>query len=195
MADTIQITGIEERIKKLGEASMKNPVMRKRVNEVIRATMRKVRKNLQENARSGLGMNSDPRKAYKAVRMAVYRRLFGGQVNILQSRKAKPGKYYEPPRKPSKLGGNRVKQSDRTKQMMTYEGIDRGFILRFLNSGTQERRAKTMGGKALKDAPKHGNRGKISARNWFGRASQQEMEKATAELDKTIDDIIMGILY
>ena len=38
MADngTIEIKGLDERIKQLGEASTKNPMMRKRINEVIR---------------------------------------------------------------------------------------------------------------------------------------------------------------
>ena len=54
MADsaTIEITGIEERIRKFGEASTKNPMMRKRINEVIRAMMRDVRKRLQSDAQS-----------------------------------------------------------------------------------------------------------------------------------------------
>ena len=101
MADngTIEITGLEDRIKKFSEASTKNPEMQRRIREVIRATLAKVRKSLQGQAQSGLQMQSDPRKAYKAVRMAVYRRIFGGQVNILQSRKAGAGHFYAPPRK------------------------------------------------------------------------------------------------
>ena len=66
MADsgTIEIKGLDERIKQLGEASTKNPMMRKRINEVIRAMMRDVRKRLQSDAQSGLQMKEDPRKAY-----------------------------------------------------------------------------------------------------------------------------------
>ena len=65
MADTgtIEIKGLDERIKKFGEASTKNPMMRKRINEVIRAMLAQVRKSLQNNAQSGLDMKSDPRKA------------------------------------------------------------------------------------------------------------------------------------
>lgn len=133
----IEITGLEERIKQMGELSTKNPLMRKRINEVIRQTLAKVRKTLQGEAQTGLQMGSDPRKAYKAVRMAVYRRLFGGQVNILQSRKAHGGRLYEPPRRgtsdPKGRGGNRALRSARTEQLMSYQGADRGFILRFLN--------------------------------------------------------------
>ena len=204
MADsaTIEITGIEERIKKFGEASTKNPMMRKRINEVIRATLAKVRKSLQGQARSGLQMQSDPRKAYKAVRMAVYRRIFGGQVNILQSRKAGDGNYYEPPRHPSHRGGNRMAQSKRTHKMMSYQGSERGFILRFLNQGTDVRYTGGRNGRTRSDRDRfisnhggRGHRGSIAARNWFGPRSQAELENAAANIDKMIDDIIQGIMY
>ena len=58
MADTgtIEIKGLDERIKQFGEASTKNPMMRKRINEVIRAMMKDVRKRLQSDAQSGLQM-------------------------------------------------------------------------------------------------------------------------------------------
>lgn len=204
MADggTIEIKGLEERIKELGELSTKNPVMRKRINDVIRATLAKVRKALQNDAKVGLRMDSDPRKAYKAVRMAVYRRIFGGQVNILQSKKAGSGRYYEPPRHPSHRGGNRMKQSARTRQMMSYEGSERGFILRFLNQGTETRYIGGRNGKTKEQRhffilhhDGRGNRGSIKARNWFGPRSQAEMEAAAANIDKMIDDIVMGIMY
>lgn len=209
MADngTIEITGLEERIKQLGELSTKNPEMRRRINEVIRQVLSVVRKSLQGDARTGLDMKSDPRNAYKAVRMAVYRRLFGGQVNILQSRKAHGGRLYEPPRKgtsdPKGRGGNRTLRSGRTEQLMSYQGADRGFILRFLNAGTSDRAIHSMGNKSLRTGSVSiiktksigGNRGAISARNWFGPRSQAEMEKAAQNLDVLIDKIVQGIMY
>ena len=182
---TIEITGLDERIKRLGEASTKNPMMRKRINEVIRQTLTQVRKTLQSDARSGLQMDSDPRHAYRAVRYAVYRRIFGGQVNILQSRRAGAMRLYEPPRtlKEGQRGGNRRRRTQRTTDLMSYEGKDRGFILRFLNAGTDTRRTR------------YGNRGAIAPRNWFGPASQHQLENAANNLDKMINDIILGILY
>lgn len=191
MADssTVEIKGIEERIRQMGEASTKNPEMRRRINEVIRQTLAAVRKKLQGEAQAGLQMESDPRKAYKAVRMAVYRRIFGGQVNILQNRKAGTLRFYAPPRKgtsdPFGRGGNRIKrvQGGRTETMMSYQGNDRGFVLRFLNQGTDDRKTR------------YGNRGRIVARNWFGDASKTEMERAAGDLDKVIDNIIAGVFY
>ena len=204
MADngTIEITGLEERIKKFSEASTKNPEMQRRIREVIRATFAKVRKSLQGQAQSGLQMQSDPRKAYKAVRMAVYRRIFGGQVNILQSNKAGAGHYYEPARHPSHRGGNRMAQSGRTRKMMSYQGSERGFILRFLNQGTDVRYTGGRNGRTeserfrfIESHGGRGHRGSIAARNWFGPRSQAELENAAANLDKMIDEIVMGILY
>lgn len=206
MADngTIEVTGLEERIKKFGELSTKNPEMRKRINEVIRQTLAKVRKSLQGDARSGLQMQSDPRNAYKAVRMAVYRRIFGGQVNILSPRNKKVmGRLYEPPRHPSRVGGNRVKRSDRTTELMSYTGSMRGFILRFLNQGTQVRyagfgrngRTEEQRDKFMLRTGGLGHRGSIAARNWFGPRSQAEMERAAHNIDKMIDDIITGVMY
>lgn len=205
MADTgtIEIKGLEERIKQFGEASTKNPMMRKRINEVIRKTLNEVRKAMQRSAKTGLNMKADPRNAYKAVRMAVYRRIFGGQVNILQSYGSKPGVYYEPQRHPSHRGGNRMKQSSRTHDLMSYQGADRGFILRFLNAGTDARyaghgrngRTESQRNRHIMNIGGRGYRGAISARNWFGPRSQEELERAARNIDALIDDIISGILY
>lgn len=211
MADngTIEITGLDERIKKFSEASTKNPEMRKRINEVIRTALREARKKLQNDAKNGLDMQSDPRKAYKAVRMAVYRRIFGGQVNILQSRKAGAGHFYAPPRKGTSdtrgRGGNRRQRSQRTIDLMSYQGVDRGFILRFLNQGTTNRNithlteVKRADGTSkfrfTSNGGKYGNRGSIEARNWFGNASLRELERQASNLDAMIDNILEGILY
>ena len=185
MADngTIEIQGLDDRIKQMGQLATDNPMMHKRINEVIRQALAKVRKELQGEARTGLGMMSDPRKAYKAVRMAVYRKIFGGQVNILQNRKAGTPHYYEPQRHPSRVGGNRRKQSAETRRMMSYEGKDRNMILMWLNGGTNERDTR------------YGRRGSIAARNWFGSSSYQKMQAAAAEIDQMIDDLITGVMF
>lgn len=202
MSSTIEITGLEERIRQFGKMATTNPMMQRRINEAVKTVLIQVRSALQREARSGLGMKNDPRNAYKAVRMAVYRRIFGGQVNILQSRRAGAMRLFEPPRKgtsdPKGRGGNRVARQERTTTMMSYQGKDRGFILRFLNEGAgrmDPRSIHSMGGHDLVNAPKGGNRGSIAPRNWFGQRSQQEMERAAQQLDKLIDDIIQGIIF
>jgi hypothetical protein len=209
MADnaTIEIKGLDERIKQLGEASTKNPMMRKRINEVVRSMLIQVRKSLQDDAQRGLNMKSDPRKAYRAVKMAVYRKIFGGNVSILSPRRAGTMSLYEPPRKgtsdPLGRGGNRMKRSTRTTEMMSYQGGDRWMVLQWLNNGTRERfSGNGRNGKTdaqykafINRTGGRGSRGAITARNWFGPKSAQELRNASANLDKMIDDIISGILY
>lgn len=206
MADngTIEIKGLEERIKQFGELSTKNPLMRKRINEVIKQVLSVARRSVSQDAKTGLGMQSDPRQAYKAVRMAVYRRIFGGQLNILSSRNKKVmGRLYEPPRHPSRVGGNRVIRSDRTTELMSYTGSMRGFVLRFLNQGTQVRyagfgrngRTEEQRDKFILRTGGLGHRGSITARNWFAGKSQAELEKAAQNLDILIDKIVQGIMY
>lgn len=177
---TVTITGIEELEKKLTRMRTDDPTFEKRLRGAIREILMQARKELSGDAQTGLQMQSDPRSAYKAVRSAVYKRIFGGQVNILQSRRAGAMKLYEPPRKlrEGKRGGNRMPRGKRTEQLMSYQGKDRGFVLRFLNQGTTTR---TSYG---------GNRGAISARNWFGGASQREMQDAAGKLQTLIDRII-----
>lgn len=196
---TVTISGLDAFEKKIKEIETTNPGFEKRLRGVIRKVLGEARAKLSKDATSGLQMKSDPRKAYKAVRYAVYKRLFGGQVNILQSRKAGAMNLYEPPKKGlPKRGGNRVLRSKRTTDIMSYQGKDRGFILRFLNQGTGDRAIHQMGNRALRTgsvsilATKSlgGNRGSISARNWFGAASQRELENVAGHLQDIIDKVI-----
>jgi hypothetical protein len=196
---TVTITGLDAFEKKIKELETTNPGFEKRLRSVIREVLGKVRSNLSKEAKTGLNIKSDPRNAYKAVRYAVYRRILGGQVNILQSRKAGAMSLYEPPRKGlPKRGGNRVLRSKRTTDIMSYQGKDRGFILRFLNQGTGDRAIHTMGGNALrtgsvsiiKTKSLGGNRGNISAKNWFGGASHKELEKVAQQIQEIIDKVI-----
>lgn len=176
----ITIEGLDALEEKLKRMRTDDPTFEKRLRGAIRQIIMEARKELSDNAQTGLQMESDPRHAYRAVRSSVYKRLFGGQVNILSSRKAGTGRLYEPQRTldPSKRGGNRRPRGKRTEHLMSYQGKDRGFILRFLNAGTAERETR------------FGNRGAISARNWFGSASQQEMNMAADKLQVIIDRII-----
>ena len=196
---TVTINGLDAFEKKIKEIETTNPGFEKRLRGVIRKVLGEARANLSKDAASGLQMKSDPRKAYKAVRYAVYKRLFGGQVNILQSRKAGAMNLYEPPRKGSSgRGGNRTTRSKRTEDIMSYQGKDRGFILRFLNQGTGDRAIHSMGNRALqtgsvsilKTKSIGGNRGSISARNWFGGASQKELERVADKIQELIDKVI-----
>ncbi len=121
MADnsTITIEGLSELDAKLQKLKTDNPGFERRLRAVIRKVLGHARSNLRKDAASGLQMQSDPRHAYKAVRFAVYKRLFGGQVNILNTRKAGGDTGYQPPRTltPGQRGGNRVKRAERTRKL------------------------------------------------------------------------------
>ena len=67
---------------------------------------------------------------------------------------------------------------------MSYQGASRAFVLRFINQGTSERTAGTRGGGLS------GNRGSISARNFFSSSSHRAMQEAADQLTKLIDDMI-----
>jgi hypothetical protein len=198
MADTITITGLSEFEAKLEKLKTDNPGFEKRLRDVIKKVLGKARANLRKEAYRGLQMDSDPRNAYKAVRFAVYKRLFGGQVNILNSRRAGSATGYKPPRTltPGQRGGNRRKRLSR--DLDKYEGTDRGFVLRWLNGGmtktspraiafTQNERRKVD---KWNKHPNTGNRGAIRARNWFGSASLQELQAVSGKMQELIDKII-----
>lgn len=200
MADngTIEMKGLSEFEKKLEQLRTDNPGFEKRLRDVIRKVLGHARANLRKDAASGLGMDSDPRHAYKAVRFAVYKRLFGGQLNILQSRRAGASTTYTPPRtlKAGQRGGNRRLRTSRN--LDKYEGVDRGFILRWLNNGMTKTNPRTIHftenpNRKVDKWNKHpntGNRGAIAARNWFRGASLQELQSVAGEMQQLIDKVI-----
>lgn len=162
-----------------------NREMDKKLNDLTKKVIRKARGELVKNARVGLDMDSDPRSAYRAIKSTVYRRIKGGNVSILSKRRASSKRFPLPPTTRTR--------SKRTEQLLSYYGADRGFILRFLNNGTQPRAVKGINGRrGFISQAASGNRGSISSRNWFGHASQAEMEKAAAELEKMIDELIQN---
>ena len=77
-----------------------------------------------------------------------------------------------------------MKRGKRTQGLMEYTGTDRGMILRWLNSGTTNRIAGTRGGRLS------GNRGSMSARNWFPNAGERGMTEAAQYIVSEIDRLI-----
>ena len=189
MADingAFEVDGLVKQKQELESLMMSNPEMEKRVQKLIRQVLLAARRIVSNDAKGA--MKSDPRQAYKAVKSAVYMRILGGSISILNRKNAKGGGSYEPPRKgtsdPFGRGGNRVPRSQRTQQVMSYQGADRAFILRFLNAGTDVRDAGTRGGRLS------GNRGRIEPRNFFATSSQKAMEQAAEQLDRLIEELI-----
>ena len=184
-------TVIMEQRRVLEAALSTNPDTQKALQKLIRKVIKEARGNVSEAA--GKAMDSDPREAARAVRNVVYRKVLGANINIYNSRKAHGSTSYEPPRtlQPGQRGGNRVPRGGRTAQVMGYDALDRGFILRWLNNGTKKngkRTAGTRGGRLS------GNRGSIDARNWFKPAAEKEMWVAIDTLANLIDTELENIL-
>lgn len=210
ISDNFDTEGFVEQRKELEAILTSNPAMEKKLQGLIRQVLNEVRRSLGEAATSA--MASDMRKAYRAVRALLYKRILGGNVNILQKRRASGGGgSYTPTRtlRSGQRGGNRRDRSERTRNLEAYYGSDRGFVLRFLNAGTEARainftpagnREHVHRGSQGGDLKKYGktintgSRGNIRARNWFGERSHQEMEKAAADLTRRIDDLIKETL-
>lgn len=170
-----------------------------KVKELIRANIRHELAIARKQLMSQVPFKSDPRGTARAIRTSVYKKILGGNINILQSRKAHGGTNgYEPPRKlvPGQRGGNRMARSPRTKQIQQYPPLDRGFILRFVNSGTDDRYAghgRMPKSKSQYDREgwimKYGGRGfrgSIAGRNWFANAAENELAGAANNLANII---------
>ena len=202
--DNVQIDGLIQQRQELEQLMMSNPQMEKRVQKLIRQVLLAARKEVSNAAKEAI--KTDPHKAYKAVKTAVYRRILGGSVSILNKRGTKFDNY-EPPRKlqPGQRGGNRRLRSQRSDQLLHYAGDSRAFVLRFLNSGTQGRvieftsdphRPKVKRGSQGGDIRKYGKttntgrRGNIAARNFFGNSSHIAMQHAAGQLSTLIEELI-----
>lgn len=174
--------------KKLDALLMTNPDMEKRVRELIRKFLSDAKKEISAAAASA--MQSDPRQAYRAVKMMLYKQILGGNTSILNRRRVGGSQSnYQPPRRlqPGQRGGNRVPRSARTEQIDGYTGADRAFILRFINSGAGIKTPRTAGNRG---GGLHGNRGVIQPRNFFGPAAQPAMERAAERLAAYIEKLI-----
>ena len=178
--DAITITGIEQYQEALRKMQTDNPATKKELQAIIRRAIAEARKNVVTDAQDVL--ENDPRHAYKAVRSSVYKQILGGQINILPSRKRGAPTKYQRPRKldqnPHQRGGNRRPRSQRTLQVESYEGVDRGFILRFQNAGTAERETR------------FGGRGALRARHWFGRSSAFQLDAAATRVAEEIEALL-----
>ena len=204
MKDNIEVDGFVKQRQELESLLMSNPQMEKKVQGLIRNVLLAARRTIANDAKGA--MQSDPRKAYKAVKSAVYRQILGGSVSLYNRKRGKFDNY-EPPRtlQPGQRGGNRRQRSQRTDNVMHYAGESRAFILRFLNQGTNGRviefhsdshRSQVKRGSQGGDVSKYGkttntgSRGRIAPRNFFSTSSHTAMQQAASELTKLIDDLI-----
>ena len=200
MALVIDDTIISNQEQNLKAAMSTDPKMRKVIQNHIREALFEVRKNMMGDIPFE---NGDPRGAARSIRTSVYNKILGGNINILTGKKAHSATIYEPPRTltPGQRGGNRRKRSARTQQIMSYGPLDRGWILRMVNSGTKTRvigfRNTVKSNKSRYegivtrihsgDKVRTGNRGSIAPRNWFMRSAESNLGTAAANIAEMIE--------
>lgn len=157
----------------------------KEVRIIIRKELSKARSKVAEDSKEFI--DYDPRQAYRAVRRLIYKRILGGNINILQKRKASSIRVRvqkERKLREGQRGGNRRPRSAETERIDSYFGADRGFILRFLNQGVglkSERVNYNVG---------NARRGHITPRNWFGGKSEQRIAEAAERICDQIEELI-----
>ena len=196
---------ILEQQQALEAALSTNPKTQKALQKLIRKTLMEARASLSDYIKTKLA-NGDPRGAARAVRTSVYKKILGGNINILNSRKAHGTNNYEPPRtlSPGQRGGNRRPRSQRTNTVMHYAGEDRQFILRFVDSGTKQRAIERLtevkrasGGSKFvwrQNASKYGNRESIAPRNFFKTGASPRLIRATEYLADLINEELEAML-
>jgi len=170
-------------------------LVRKLISKELRAARSRISKELAKE------LESDPRKAALAVKSSVYKQLFGGNVSILAKRRASSTRVTlnrERTLEPNKPGGNRRRVSTRTKQLESYYGSDRGFILRFLNAGTTGRHIQfTPNGKRKEDKwnkhPNTGNRSALTGNNMFANTAPRHMVLAVETIIKEVENYIASL--
>lgn len=212
IGDAFTVEGLAELSNKLDNLLMSNPEMEKKVTAIIRKFLTKVRKDSSEKVRSII--DNDQRGAYKSIRRTVYRRILGGNINILQRKTAgaTEAKVRTHNMRPGQRGGNRRPAQERTIRMESYVGDDRGFILRFFESGakkggghrqmkkftTDPHRANVKRGSQGGDVNKYGNRsmvntgnrGSITPEHFFNRVTMNAMAGDMQYFQDEIDKLI-----
>lgn len=166
----------------------------KRLRERIFQELKRIRNDIAGGLKFA---NGDPRGTRGAVKRYVAGKYLGGVVSILDGKKSGSKNSYEAPRKlrPGQRGGNRMLRSQRTDDMLHYGPDERGFILRFVNSGTNPRYAngRNVSGRNMRNFFKlqeEGDyyRGSIAARNFMDRLGSPSMQKAVDNLSRMIDE-------
>ncbi len=168
-------------------------VLRKIIRKYVLEARAEVVKNIKFK-------DGDPRETARSVRTTVYRKVLGANINIFNSRKAHGSNSYEPPRKgvPNR-GGNRRVRGTRTARIMSYDALDRGFILRWLNSGVNDRaiRFTQREGRKTDKWNKHpntGNRGSIAARNFFKPLGDRAIGQMRDNLAAAIETELLSFM-
>jgi hypothetical protein len=154
---------------------------RKDLRKIVRKEIGDVRKKVVQAAAGA--MATDPNRSRNAVLGTVYKRVIGGSVSLFDRKKVKKMRLVKNRNRGGKSGIIRNRYvSDRTKQIRGYMPENRGFILRFINKGTQVRTANGRGGR--------GNRGAITGKNFFEQTANAGMKIAAENMRRQVDKMI-----
>ena len=182
MADRIEIQNNVQ----LDRLLMTNPDTEKDVRKLVGMVLREAEKEVESAAARAM-KNGDYRNTALAVRRAIYKRVLGGNVNILSGRR---GRVKSRSDVPASTRG----RTDKTEAMAHY--ADRSFVLRWLDAGTTGRTVEYMNGHRMfrqnvSERPKNryfrfprslGARGKVTATHFFGPAANAAIQKAADKL-------------
>ena len=176
----VEVSGFTENLETFGRIMTNDPQMASIFKKFIRNVLKEARKKLSQDAKNY--MESDPRKAARAVKYSVYKSLFGGNVSILQKKAGTAGPKWMWIRgkklQPGQRGGNRILRDGERSRLDQYFGADRGFALRFVNGGTVPRTSR------------FGNRGSIRKTDWFGHTAPWHMEEAADQVAEAINEYV-----
>ena len=181
----------------LQTASVVDSELGKRLRELIFQELKRVRYDIAGGLKFA---NGDPRGTRGAVKRYVASKYLGGVVSIMDGKASGSKNSYEAHRKlrQGQRGGNRMIRSKRTDDILHYGPDERGFVLRFINSGTHPRYANGRNGKW----DKRGNnstffklqeqgdyyRGSIAPRNFMNKLGKPSMQRAVENLSKMVDE-------
>ena len=154
-------------------------------SEVVRQELGKVLGIQRAKAVQKARTQAKAGSASSAVLRRMYREEYGGNINIAspRGRISSRTRNYQPGwLKPRYVG-------DRTKKINEYYGPDRGFILRFLEGGTDVRTATSYGPKGKGSLASWGARGSIAPRSFF-HGMGSDMEQAAQQLGHTLNGYV-----
>lgn len=184
-SDVVEVVGFEQTIAIIDSLLSTDPTMDILVKKLIGVATREARNRTSRDIKNNI--SDDPRQAYRAVKFTVYKRLFGSNISILSKRKASGirvtlNRARKLDQTPNQRGGNRVKYvNDNRNRLNEYWGSDRGFILRFLSSGTKERTSR------------YGNRGSVHTSGMFGYIAPIHLQQAIEEIHDAVAEYINNI--
>lgn len=150
-------------------------------SELVRVELGKVLGIMRARSVQKARTNAKAGSASSAVLRRMYKDEYTGNINIAtpRGRIALRKRLYEPgTKKPRHVSG-------RTRQINEYFGPDRGFILRFLEGGTDVRTAKSYWPTGRGSMASWGARGNIAPRSFFHNMSS-DMEQAAQQLGHTL---------